>query len=61
MHTVGTLTEAALLSGVPKRDKAADSSGGILRSLRRPGNESTGAIITRRNLNVQPTIKVPVG
>jgi hypothetical protein len=33
MHAVGTLTEAALLSGWPKRDRAADASGGLLRAI----------------------------
>jgi hypothetical protein len=33
MFSVGTLTEAALLSGSPKREKAADASGGLLRKI----------------------------
>jgi len=33
MHAVGTLSEAALLSGSPKREKGADSTGGLLRIL----------------------------
>jgi hypothetical protein len=33
MHPVGTLTEAALLSGSPQRDKARDASGGLLRTM----------------------------
>jgi hypothetical protein len=33
MHAVGTLTEAALLSGSPKRERAADASGGLLRAI----------------------------
>ena len=30
---VGTFTEAALLSGTPKREKAADATGGLLREI----------------------------
>lgn len=33
MHPTATLTEASLLSGTPKRDKAADASGGLLRAI----------------------------
>jgi hypothetical protein len=33
VHQVGTLTEAALLSGTPAREKAADAKGGLLREL----------------------------
>lgn len=33
VHTAATLTEAALLSGTPKRDKAGDATGGILRKV----------------------------
>jgi hypothetical protein len=33
MHPVGTLTEASLLSGSPSREKAADATGGLLRSI----------------------------
>ncbi len=33
MHAVATLTEASLLSGSPKREKAADASGGLLRAI----------------------------
>jgi hypothetical protein len=33
MHPVGTLTQAALLSGTPQREKAKDASGGILRKI----------------------------
>jgi hypothetical protein len=33
MHPVGTLTEASLLSGSPKREKAADATGGLLRCI----------------------------
>lgn len=32
-HQVGTLTEAALLSGTPKKEHADDSKGGLLRSI----------------------------
>lgn len=32
-HPAATLTEAALLSGTPKREKAADAKGGLLRSI----------------------------
>ena len=32
-HPAGTLTEASLLSGTPKRDKAADAKGGLLREI----------------------------
>jgi hypothetical protein len=32
-HAVGTLTEAALLSGSPRRERAADASGGLLRAI----------------------------
>lgn len=33
VHHVGTLTEAALLSGTPARDKATDAKGGLLREV----------------------------
>ena len=33
MHAVGTMTEASLLSGSPRREKADDASGGLLRSI----------------------------
>jgi hypothetical protein len=33
VHPAGTLTEAALLSGTPKRDKASDAKGGLLREI----------------------------
>jgi len=33
VHHAATLTEAALLSGTPKREKAADAKGGLLRSI----------------------------
>jgi hypothetical protein len=33
VHQVGTLTEAALLSGTPAREKAADAKGGLLREV----------------------------
>jgi hypothetical protein len=33
MHPAGVLTEAALLSGSPNREKAADASGGLLRAI----------------------------
>jgi hypothetical protein len=33
MHPAGTLSEAALLSGSPNREKAADASGGLLRAI----------------------------
>jgi hypothetical protein len=33
MYAVGTLTQAALLSGVPKRERTSDSKGGLLREL----------------------------
>jgi hypothetical protein len=33
VHPTATLTEAALLSGTPKRDKAKDASGGLLRTI----------------------------
>lgn len=32
-HPTGTLTEAALLSGTPKKEAASDSKGGLLRSI----------------------------
>ena len=32
-HPAATLTEAALLSGTPKREKAADAKGGLLREI----------------------------
>jgi hypothetical protein len=37
MHPAGTLTEASLLSGVPGRERAKDSSGGLLRAIGRFG------------------------
>ena len=37
MHAAGTLTEAALLSGVPKKEHARDASGGLLRAIGRFG------------------------
>jgi hypothetical protein len=37
MHSVGTLTQAALLSGSPGREKATDASGGLLRGVNRFG------------------------
>lgn len=33
VHQVATLTEAALLSGTPKRDKAQGAAGGLLRTI----------------------------
>jgi len=33
VHPTGTLTEPALLSGTPKRDKEADAKGGLLRAI----------------------------
>jgi len=33
MHSAGTLTEAALLTGVPRREHAANASGGLLRAI----------------------------
>jgi len=33
VHMAGTLTEAALLSGTPKKELAADSKGGLLRTI----------------------------
>jgi hypothetical protein len=33
MHPAATLTEASLLSGVPGRERAQDSSGGLLRAI----------------------------
>lgn len=33
IHSAATLTESALLSGTPKREKAADASGGLLREI----------------------------
>ncbi len=33
VHPAATLTEAALLSGTPKREKASDAKGGLLRSI----------------------------
>jgi hypothetical protein len=33
VHHIATLTEAALLSGTPKRDKTNDATGGLLREL----------------------------
>jgi hypothetical protein len=33
MHPAGTLTEASLLSGVPRRERAQDASGGLLRAI----------------------------
>lgn len=33
VHPAGTLTEAALLSGTPKKDRADDSKGGLLRAI----------------------------
>jgi hypothetical protein len=33
VYPAGTLTEAALLSGTPKRDKAAEAKGGLLREI----------------------------
>ena len=33
VHPTATLTEAALLSGTPKREKAKDASGGLLRAV----------------------------
>src|SRR5262245_46817312 len=32
-HPAGTLTEASLLSGTPKREKASDAKGGLLREI----------------------------
>jgi hypothetical protein len=32
-HPTGTLTEASLLSGTPKREKATDAKGGLLRAI----------------------------
>jgi hypothetical protein len=36
-HPAGTLTEAALLSGTPKREKASDAKGGLLRVIGEQG------------------------
>lgn len=33
IHHAGTLTEASLLSGTPKREKASDAKGGLLRKI----------------------------
>src|SRR5207249_2972241 len=33
VHSAATLTEAALLSGTPKKEKAAGASGGLLRTI----------------------------
>ncbi|MEP7105871.1 MAG: ArsR family transcriptional regulator, partial [Chloroflexota bacterium] len=33
VYPAGTLTEAALLSGTPKRDKASEAKGGLLREI----------------------------
>ena len=33
VHVVGTLTEASLLSGTPRKDAATDASGGLLREI----------------------------
>jgi hypothetical protein len=33
VHAAATLTEGALLSGVPKRDRASDAKGGLLRQI----------------------------
>jgi Bifunctional DNA primase/polymerase, N-terminal/Primase C terminal 1 (PriCT-1) len=37
VHVVGTLTEASLLSGTPRRDAASDASGGLLREIGESG------------------------
>lgn len=37
VHLVGTLTEAALLSGVPNRDRASGAKGGLLREIGESG------------------------
>jgi hypothetical protein len=37
VHIVGTLTEASLLSGTPRRDAATDASGGLLREIGESG------------------------
>jgi hypothetical protein len=37
VHPVGTLTEAALLSGTPTRERARDSQGGLLRAIGNSG------------------------
>jgi hypothetical protein len=37
VHVVGTLTEAALLSGTPRKDAATDASGGLLREIGESG------------------------
>lgn len=37
VHVVGTLTEASLLSGTPRKDAATDASGGLLRELGESG------------------------
>jgi hypothetical protein len=37
VHPVATLTEAALLSGTPKRDRAKGATGGVLRSIGEQG------------------------
>lgn len=37
VHVVATLTEASLLSGTPRKDAAADASGGLLREIGESG------------------------
>ena len=37
VHLVGTLTEASLLSGTPRKDAVADASGGLLREIGESG------------------------
>lgn len=37
VHVTGTITEAGLLSGSPKRDRAADATGGLLRQVGEEG------------------------
>ena len=37
VHVVGTLTEASLLSGTPRKDAATDASGGLLREIGESG------------------------
>jgi len=37
VHSVGTLTEAALLSGTPKKEQAKDAKGGLLREIGESG------------------------
>ena len=53
VHPVATLTEAALLSGTPSRDRASNASGGLLRTIGEEGvvvaKDFTSVLCMNRN------------